>query len=1179
MVRSTFAGRAALGALILAFCSTAGCHVAPVAPFEPPSSSLPFPVSEGQGVAHKSASGAPLSLTASDGTGLRLVELQARAVIEEPLAFTEIHLVFDNPEDRILEGNFSVTLPEGATLSRFAMKIGDSFQEGEIVERQSARAAYEDFLHKRQDPALLEQSAGNEFTARVFPIPARGRKELILSYSHAVTASAPYVLPLRGLPELGRLDVSLSLNGQETPAQELHRTSFVPDADFRLDPAKLPGSKGLRNGNLALVRVRPLPASKPEPLGATVILFDTSASRALGFDEQIQLLARLVHRLAESAGADTPVTVACYDQTTVPIFEGKAGAFGERDLRKIRERQAFGASDLEQALSWTREHAKKAGEHRVVLITDGVATAGDTENDTLGAAAARLKGGGIERLDAIAVGGIRDEARLKKLATAGLAHDGIVLDGGQDFAAIDRRLGLATRSGIKVEVKGARWSWPTRLDGVQAGDEVLVYADLASDLPVQVSLDGVEQPAVELARAERPLLDRAVAEAKIQSLLERQGVEGPDAETRKEIIALSTAHRVVSPYTSLLVLETEQDYARFGINREALPDLLTVAGGRIVPARRSLPPKFPGGPRVPAPPPPPLNDPGAPLASAAPPPPPPAAPPPTFGPAPRADAASAVGNMWGSGAGESFGAGGLGLSGIGEGGSGTGSGIGLGAVGSVGHGAGSGSGQGFGSGAAGGQGFGSGHGRLGGAHSTQPPQVRMGATQVSGRLPPEIIQRIVRQNFGRFRGCYEQGLRANANLQGRVSVRFLIDLDGSVIQAANGGSDLPDTATVDCIVRAFTGLSFPQPEGGRITVVYPLVFSPGDGGGGGASTPTPPPALSAPQRVWTPPPPPPPPPPPLPVGPEPQASDPYNGRFKTVMETIAKGDPRAAVYAAYAWHREALGDVMALVALGEALEAAGETQSAARAYGSIIDLFAGRADLRRFAGERLERLAGGAGLDLARDTYAKAEAERPDHPASHRLLAYAELKQGHPEKAFAAALAGATRRYPSGRFLGADRILREDLGLIGAAWIKAEPTRRGEILRKISAGGGVVEDEPSLRFVLNWETDANDVDFHIYDDEGGHAFYQHPVLPSGGSLYADVTTGYGPECFTIRLPREKRSPVYTLQAHYYSRGPMGYGMGKLSIIEHDGKGGLTFEERPFVAMNDHSFVNLGTVKR
>ncbi len=181
------------------------------------------------------------------------------------------------------------------------------------------------------------------------------------------------------------------------------------------------------------------------------------------------------------------------------------------------------------------------------------------------------------------------------------------------------------------------------------------------------------------------------------------------------------------------------------------------------------------------------------------------------------DEISARGNMWGDEIGDAFGAGGLGLSGIGEGGGGRGEGIGLGNIGTLGHGAGVGTGQ----------GFGAGHGRLGGSHQTKAPKVRMGATTVSGRLPPEVIQRIVRQNFGRFRMCYEQGLGRNPNLEGRVAARFVIGRDGAVSNVSNGGSDLPDSGVVSCVLSAFYGLSFPQPEGGIVTVVYPIMLAPG----------------------------------------------------------------------------------------------------------------------------------------------------------------------------------------------------------------------------------------------------------------------------------------------------------------------------------------------------------------
>ncbi len=181
------------------------------------------------------------------------------------------------------------------------------------------------------------------------------------------------------------------------------------------------------------------------------------------------------------------------------------------------------------------------------------------------------------------------------------------------------------------------------------------------------------------------------------------------------------------------------------------------------------------------------------------------------------DEVSAMGNMWGDEIGDAYGAGGLGLSGIGEGGGGRGEGIGLGSIGTIGHGAGTGTGQ----------GFGAGHGRLGGSHKTSAPKVRMGATTVSGRLPKEVIQRIVRQNYGRFRLCYEKGLAANPSLEGRVSVRFVINRNGSVSNVSNGGSSMPDANVVNCTVRAFYGLSFPKPEGGIVTVTYPIMFAPG----------------------------------------------------------------------------------------------------------------------------------------------------------------------------------------------------------------------------------------------------------------------------------------------------------------------------------------------------------------
>jgi hypothetical protein len=153
------------------------------------------------------------------------------------------------------------------------------------------------------------------------------------------------------------------------------------------------------------------------------------------------------------------------------------------------------------------------------------------------------------------------------------------------------------------------------------------------------------------------------------------------------------------------------------------------------------------------------------------------------------DPANARGAMWGDMIGDVFGTGGLGLSGAGEGGGERGDAIGLGSFGRLGHGIGTGQGQ-----------------SIGPGHMVGAPGIREGGTSVHGRLPPEAIQRIVRQNFGRFRLCYENGLRTNPSLEGRVTVRFLIDRGGAVATMTDGGSSLPDAAAVAPAARRRHGI-------------------------------------------------------------------------------------------------------------------------------------------------------------------------------------------------------------------------------------------------------------------------------------------------------------------------------------------------------------------------------------
>ena len=175
---------------------------------------------------------------------------------------------------------------------------------------------------------------------------------------------------------------------------------------------------------------------------------------------------------------------------------------------------------------------------------------------------------------------------------------------------------------------------------------------------------------------------------------------------------------------------------------------------------------------------------------------------------------------------DAFGMGSAGLSGVGEGGGGLGAGVGITRIGALGHGVASARED----GSLGGYDLGRTSGRLREHASRFSYRFDSGDdyTQVNGRLPPESVQRVVRSNFGRIRACYEDALLRSPQLEGRVSVKFVIARNGAVSAAEIGeNTTLADAKASACIVAQYKQMAFPEPEGGIVTVVYPVVFSRG----------------------------------------------------------------------------------------------------------------------------------------------------------------------------------------------------------------------------------------------------------------------------------------------------------------------------------------------------------------
>lgn len=93
-------------------------------------------------------------------------------------------------------------------------------------------------------------------------------------------------------------------------------------------------------------------------------------------------------------------------------------------------------------------------------------------------------------------------------------------------------------------------------------------------------------------------------------------------------------------------------------------------------------------------------------------------------------------------------------------------------------------------------------------------------------MPPAVVSRILRQNYGRFRLCYEESLKKTPDLAGQIEIRFTIQKDGSMADTKVERTTLSDPKVVACITRSVVGMSFPSPEAGAEKVRYTLEFIP-----------------------------------------------------------------------------------------------------------------------------------------------------------------------------------------------------------------------------------------------------------------------------------------------------------------------------------------------------------------
>jgi hypothetical protein len=499
----------------------------------------------------------PLLIAPAAEQPVQLRQARIEGEVQAGIAQTRITLEFHNPNQRVLEGELQFPLGEGQQITGFALDINGELREAVPVPKDRGRQVFEEIARRGVDPGLLEQTAGNQFRLRVYPLPAGGSRRVQLVVREPLAYAGQgwrWTLPLQFVAGAAAVELDVQApKGADTGS-----------APFRIDdgrlhwqgrgaqlPAQLqwtlPAERKAQvqvarwQGGHYLLAQLPVPTSAaPRRVPSEVgLLWDGSGSA--GQRDRTREFALLDRYFAAMGEGNVALTVLRDRAEPVRRFHIRGGDWSEL-RRALMSVQPDGASALAQ---WQPQPEVK----EYLMVSDGLLTYGPEALPALAA---------DQRLFAISSAGVRTDAT--RLRGWSEAHAGTFVALGSDIDAAAREL-LSVP--LDVQIDAGRGVQDVVIDRrSQAQGWLWLHARLAAEgVPMRVRVAGGEWQALPATQKNEDgdLLAGLWAQARLQQL-------SSDRRSNREAMQrLSQQFSLVGPDTSLIVLETLDDYLRYAI--------------------------------------------------------------------------------------------------------------------------------------------------------------------------------------------------------------------------------------------------------------------------------------------------------------------------------------------------------------------------------------------------------------------------------------------------------------------------------------------------------------------------------------------------------------------------------------------------------------------------------------
>jgi len=154
---------------------------------------------------------------------VKLVDLKVAVSIFGNIAKTSMTMTFENMTNRDLEGELTFPMPEGVSVSSYALDINGKLRQAVPVDKNKGTEVFESIETRRVDPGLLEKVEGNNFRSRIYPLPSKGRRTIQISYSENLTPESDqalyYYLPLNYNSIIENVELNINVyQGNKKPS-------------------------------------------------------------------------------------------------------------------------------------------------------------------------------------------------------------------------------------------------------------------------------------------------------------------------------------------------------------------------------------------------------------------------------------------------------------------------------------------------------------------------------------------------------------------------------------------------------------------------------------------------------------------------------------------------------------------------------------------------------------------------------------------------------------------------------------------------------------------------------------------------------------------------------------------------------------------------------------------------